>query len=586
MDYDLLYKAIYEFTTNIQGELPLFVGDVVNDKASPAGIFPSVFVAKLDLSVPLKKFKSIWVASDDFLGQHDGDLNLLRGDFIIDVRRVDADWLEGRSGFNFAKRGIFPANFACQLPPPLLSQKEVIFSRGDRVDGIFIQQDSFGRKHSDVRARVICDLEAKLPGEISLVTGEIVYIESSVDETFFSGRTENGSTHGIFPKRFVEICDDKALLIDYRKLDSMPKDIATTSFNDICSSPKSTRREDHRNNYSSNYSESYGYTKFEFIPQYREELGFKANQKIRLIKHVDHEWILGEICNTKGIFPASYVDIKIDCPWMKVRNNDLKKPEINDSDISKSPTYQAVYDFPGMVEGDLQTATGDFVQLLNKIDDCWIEAKNSRTLKIGMIPLSFLKKCGSDEICFRESNNRTERPASWNCDSSSEQAASSKHSSLKHRVSIPDTALEVQNEIRMKHNEEAEKKKADLRSQRTHIFEEIIHSENDYINDLTICVQIFHESKHQLDVIALLAGFPEIIALSKKLVQTLDEEHEKDFVYQEIGNAFLNLQVEFKDVYADFCQTHESTQKLLDDNNALHVFYGALTYQKRYEKCL
>jgi len=60
---------------------------------------------------------------------------------------------------------------------------------------------------------------------------------------------------------------------------------------------------------------AYGKTLFPFIAENSNELTFFDNEIIKLIRHIDEQWMEGEVDGKRGIFPTSYVEIIVDCPW-------------------------------------------------------------------------------------------------------------------------------------------------------------------------------------------------------------------------------------------------------------------------------
>ena len=57
----------------------------------------------------------------------------------------------------------------------------------------------------------------------------------------------------------------------------------------------------------------YARTLYPFVAERSNELTFSDNEIVTLLQHVDDSWIEGEIDGKRGMFPASYVEIIIDC---------------------------------------------------------------------------------------------------------------------------------------------------------------------------------------------------------------------------------------------------------------------------------
>ena len=96
----------------------------------------------------------------------------------------------------------------------------------------------------------------------------------------------------------------------------------------------------------------YARTKYKFNSQYPNELSFDVGQIVHLIRHIDDEWMEGQLEGKIGLFPTEYVDIIVDVA------HDLPK--------IAGTIARATYDFESDVPGDLLLKVGP--KLLPSID--------------------------------------------------------------------------------------------------------------------------------------------------------------------------------------------------------------------------
>lgn len=148
---------------------------------------------------------------------------------------------------------------------------------------------------------------------------------------------------------------------------------------------------------------SYGYALYPFQAEYANELSLKGGEIVNLIRHVDNNWIEGEIDGKTGIFPTSFINIIVDCS-----KADMKECESNNSsnelDVNVFPpdTYgRVICDFQPQMEGDVRLKEGDTVTLIRKINSDWyeVETDNGDT---GICPESFIEVIGSGPPSYSE----------------------------------------------------------------------------------------------------------------------------------------------------------------------------------------
>lgn len=108
---------------------------------------------------------------------------------------------------------------------------------------------------------------------------------------------------------------------------------------------------------------------------------------------------------------------------------------------------------------------------------------------------------------------------------------------------------------------------------RSKVIDELLQTEEDYINDLQMCndeiIEPLHKKKVKVDFEGLFGNINSVKELSQQL---LDELHDTD----SIGGVFLNLKDELEEVYKLYCQNHDDAISLLetyekDENVQRHV---------------
>ena len=150
---------------------------------------------------------------------------------------------------------------------------------------------------------------------------------------------------------------------------------------------------------------AYGKTLFPFTAENSNELSFVDNEIVMLLRHIDESWIEGEIDGRKGIFPSSFVDIIVDCPW---EDSSVVMTESVSQEVDEDPlvvktevmfgedTYGLVlYDFRGDHYEALVICEGDTVTLISQVDSYWYRAKHDNGL-VGLCPVEYVQVLGAE----------------------------------------------------------------------------------------------------------------------------------------------------------------------------------------------
>lgn len=156
--------------------------------------------------------------------------------------------------------------------------------------------------------------------------------------------------------------------------------------------------------------EPYGIAMYDFNGETDEDLSFRTNDKIYLLKRLNEEWLLGrDRRGCEGMFPANYIEVKVPLeegrlPSTKAfsssGNSSSSRSEtaINHSDISHSgtdsfkshhPKVRVLYTFNAETPEDLTIVENDYVTVLGQITSEWLygEMHGQR----GQFPANFIE---------------------------------------------------------------------------------------------------------------------------------------------------------------------------------------------------
>ncbi|CAO1416965.1 unnamed protein product [Diamesa tonsa] len=123
---------------------------------------------------------------------------------------------------------------------------------------------------------------------------------------------------------------------------------------------------------------SHGFTLYDYESDLTEDLNFKANEKIYLIKQMNDEWMLGRNKRgCEGIFPLSYIEIKV--PLQNVNST----PKVTQHLI------KALYDFNAETSDDLTIKENDVINVIYQINNEWLYGSNNG--KCGQFPANYIE---------------------------------------------------------------------------------------------------------------------------------------------------------------------------------------------------
>ncbi|KAF2365451.1 SH3 domain [Trinorchestia longiramus] len=134
---------------------------------------------------------------------------------------------------------------------------------------------------------------------------------------------------------------------------------------------------------------------YDFSAQYPNELSFRKDEIIHLLKHVDSHWTLGMIGPERGIFPTSYVNIIVDCVHGPVESF-LLRPCSTASVPALEGWAVAEHNYVAQEQGDVSLVAGERLKVLELIDDNWAIVETQSHLS-GMCPRNHFSMLQSDE---------------------------------------------------------------------------------------------------------------------------------------------------------------------------------------------
>ncbi|XP_070200464.1 dynamin-binding protein-like [Littorina saxatilis] len=487
-------KAVYNFTAQQTGELTLQDGDIVKVTDvvdgnwlqgeaiyGASGSFPSNFVEPLILP-DVRMGQRVFVALADFPADQSGDLELTKGDIILGTEQVDDNWWKGKNG---PLRGIFPLSCVHELDVCTVGPRSRSASLRNRSASLKSRSNSLAKTSETVFARALVDVVPQIEGELGFQTGDLITVKEVVDEDWFYGECHNSV--GLVSTICVEFLDDSAEDSEPSSVQESPiqSDIYTErrinnnagggernspyeksqDEQEVPVRSRSAEIESERHvpqqsvSYTSENTEitPYAKTLYPFQAQLPTELSFGENEIVTLIQHVDEDWIEGELDGKIGIFPSSFVEIIVDCPYayntstadsgtgseentvaseasksieesydveraevkvgeeeQRISQNGHSEEVISQVDSQTSTPEDknkkgypqnshaagdsslalVLHSFQGEVDGDLTVKEGDTIEVLRIMDNDWLEARDDHGIT-GLVPKNHVEVIGS-----------------------------------------------------------------------------------------------------------------------------------------------------------------------------------------------
>ncbi|XP_071786386.1 uncharacterized protein [Asterias amurensis] len=110
-------------------------------------------------------------------------------------------------------------------------------------------------------------------------------------------------------------------------------------------------------------SEPHGIALYDYKPIQPDELGFKTNDMILLLKRIDADWLKGRCGSSEGLIPAAFLKIIKDIPQTGSKSK------------SDEPNAVAVFSFEGAASDELRFNEGENIILLDRVGDQWLKGQ-------------------------------------------------------------------------------------------------------------------------------------------------------------------------------------------------------------------
>lgn len=245
-------------------------------------------------------------------------------------------------------------------------------------------------------ATVLHSMDAQLEDELDLKKDDTVIVYGEHDSMYYKGELLNGKK-GIFPKSFVSIIKNTcSSSVNYSS------SLRHTSNNyEIDNLPSYNEATSWFNNVQTDIP-SYGRTLYPFKAENSNEISFKENQIVNLIRYIDENWIEIELDNQVGLAPKNYIEIIVDCSNSPSFNEDYGNEieenccaiteDCSNVEVEEFPPgtwAKVLFDFKAQMDGDLNLKVGDKINLLRKFNNNWVEAYNG--LDLGICPLNYIE---------------------------------------------------------------------------------------------------------------------------------------------------------------------------------------------------
>ncbi|XP_075054940.1 SH3 domain-containing protein 19 isoform X2 [Mixophyes fleayi] len=290
------------------------------------------------------------IAEKDIVSNNPEELSCKRGDVLVLLEQKD------NKSIHCQKGGV--------TGDVKVTNMKIITPLDDSLEN---EEKDFPQRMEDSHtphALVLHDFAGEHADDLSLSSGEIVYLLEKVDSEWYRGKC-NGNT-GIFPANHIRIMVDIPEKMH-------PKKIPSAS---AMKGPRCVAR-------------------FEFIGDQKDELSFSEGDTIILREYMNDEWAKGELKGRIGIFPINFVEVLEDLPSKTPDSRDLQKNKLSGSLAQQSRLSgewcEALYDFTAEAEDDLSFRKGDKILIVERLDLEWYKGRlNGRE---GILPTAFVQHC-------------------------------------------------------------------------------------------------------------------------------------------------------------------------------------------------
>ncbi|KAM4809440.1 SH3 domain-containing protein 19 [Rhinophrynus dorsalis] len=293
------------------------------------------------------------IAEKDVVPNKPGELSCKRGEVLVLLEPADSNSIVCQKGAATGEVKVSNLKIITPLSEGL-DNKQKDFNHVNRVED----------NHAP-HALVLHDFIGEQADDLSLSSGEIVYLLEKIDSEWYRGKSK-GST-GIFPANHVRV------LVDMPEKTHLKK-------NSVASSIKGPRCK----------------ARFEFIGDQKDELSFSEGDVISLKEYISEEWARGELRGQTGVFPINFVEIIEDLPAFGSNKSASDTVDLQKTKLSGPATQpmsgewcEALYDFAAEADEDLPFKKGDKILITERLDSEWYKGRLNG--KEGILPAAFVQ---------------------------------------------------------------------------------------------------------------------------------------------------------------------------------------------------
>ncbi|XP_015204293.2 SH3 domain-containing protein 21 [Lepisosteus oculatus] len=261
----------------------------------------------------------------DFVGNLDDELVIKAGDIIKNVKQsMEEGWLEGELN---GKQGVFPANFAKEIPVYLTGDSQRI-PRSIRTSKTVKKKPT---KYEAVFAYTPMNLD-----ELELTVGDVIDFIKEIEDGWWLG-AKNGKA-GAFPSNFVkEVSPKDAKLNETNSGAKIRPKLSECNFNKEPKQEKSSLRVKHKTNNVKEFCQ----VMFDYTANAEDELTLKKGEIVTIISKTteDEGWWEGEINGKHGFFPDNFV---MAIPTQPLESGDANHPPVRKGSRKASVKQEAL----------------------------------------------------------------------------------------------------------------------------------------------------------------------------------------------------------------------------------------------------
>ncbi|XP_045687047.1 SH3 domain-containing protein 19 isoform X1 [Phyllostomus hastatus] len=299
------------------------------------------------------------IANEDIVPQNPGELSCKRGDVLVMLKQAENNYFECQKGEDTGRVHLSQMKIITPLDEHLRSRPNDASHPQKPVDS------------STPHAVVLHDFQAEQVDDLSLTSGEIVYLLEKIDTDWYRGKCRNQT--GVFPANYVRV------IVDVPEGGNRKRESVSSHY--VNKGPRCVAR-------------------FEYIGDQKDELSFSEGEIIILKEYVSEEWARGELRDRTGIFPLNFVELLEDHPTSGTDVLSTKVPQrmkkedsgANSQDNGLSGEWcEALYSFTAETSDDLPFRRGDRILILEHLDCDWYRGRLRD--REGIFPAVFVRPC-------------------------------------------------------------------------------------------------------------------------------------------------------------------------------------------------